>query len=408
MKTKSIIVYTFQSLEDPLVKGLILEYLLRLDENKIIYHLITHEQDEFKLSESEKIQKKIFLNSKNIIWYPVNYKNGKPLLLKKLFNFIQTFIICLKIKWNYRPSAILGFLAIAGSYSLIISKMLSLKLIIFCFEPHSEYMADFGIWKKSSLKYKLLRKFERLQLKHADYLVVPTSHSLNEANRINRSAKKYMVPISIDTDLFRFSSESRSHFREKINAKNKTVIIYTGKFGGIYYSAEQVISFFKKLYDHKSNYFLFIITPNVEEAQACLKNSGIPADSFFLSDAVPYTELHKYLSAADIGLIAVPNLPSQKYRTPVKTGMYLACGLPYIINSGVAEDDILANEQRIGVVVDDINTTDVVALDKELTVLFSEDPVELKKRCVRSAYEFKGIHNSVNALKEITNDLFRD
>jgi 16S rRNA C1402 N4-methylase RsmH len=55
LKEKHIIIYAFQSLEDPLVKGLILEYIKtdKNSENKIIFHLITHEQKEFSLSEKE-------------------------------------------------------------------------------------------------------------------------------------------------------------------------------------------------------------------------------------------------------------------------------------------------------------------------------------------------------------------
>ncbi|MES1182110.1 MAG: hypothetical protein ABUL44_04875, partial [Flavobacterium sp.] len=58
MKSKHIIIYTFQSLEDPLVKGLILEYLKTHKGEELIFHLITHEQEEFVLDPGQVTAKK--------------------------------------------------------------------------------------------------------------------------------------------------------------------------------------------------------------------------------------------------------------------------------------------------------------------------------------------------------------
>ena len=47
--------------------------------------------------------------------------------------------------------------------------------MVYCFEPHSSYMVDFNLWSKTDLKYKLLHHFEKLQLRHAHYIVVPNN-----------------------------------------------------------------------------------------------------------------------------------------------------------------------------------------------------------------------------------------
>ncbi len=407
MKNKNFIVYSFQSINDPLLKGLMLEYMIKTAQNNssYIFHLISHEQESFKLSEIQAKKLKDELLKINIYWYPINYISGKYLLLKKLINFIQSFIICYKINKKHNPHAIIGFLSIAGAFSFIISKILKLKLGIFCFEPHSGYMLDFKRWKKYSLKYILLNKFEYWQIKYATHMVLPTNYSIDLANKINSKSKKYLVPISIDTDKFTFSVEGRQRIRNEINANEKFVIIYTGKFGGIYYTSSEVLLFFSNLLKTNSKYFLYIITPHFDEVVKNICSFDIPKGSYFISKEVPYDELKDHISASDIGLIAIPSLPSQKYRTPVKTGIYLSCGVPYIINKGIAEDDILAQQSNVGLVVDSLSLISFDNLNQEIISLLSEEISDLRNRCRKVAIENRGLQNSISALESILKEI---
>ena len=398
---KHSIIYSFQSLNDPLLKGLMLEYLLRINKTNTEYkfHLITHEQKMFKQSKEQIYNTKISLLKSNIHWYPINYKTGNFLLVKKLINFIQSFIISVKIKFKFKPKGIVGFLPIAGGYSYIISKLLNIKLIVFCFEPHSEYMADFGIWKKNSLKYKLLNKFEKLQIKNATHITLPTNYSIELANKINPNNQKYYLPISVDTELFKFDKEARNTIRKKISASNKTVIIYTGKFGGIYYSFNVIFNFFNSLYAINNNYFFYVITPNYTEIINTLKKNQ--DENYFISPPVEYEKLNEHLSAADIGLIAIPPYPSQKYRTPVKTGLYLSCGLPYIVNKGVAEDDIIAESENVGIAIQNIEEINAIEVNNKITTLLSEESQKLMERCRNTAIKHHDTELSVKTLKTI-------
>ncbi len=404
---KHIIIYTFQSLEDPLLKGLMLEYLIRINKqrNELFFHLITHEQKQYKFSTLRKKDKRKELAGQHIKWYPVNYKSGKLLLLKKIYNFIQTFIICLFIKFRYTPKVIVGFLPIAGGYSTIIAKVLRLKLVVFCFEPHSEYMIDFNVWKKNSLKYKLLKKFEKMQIKKASHLTLPTQASVNYANKINPDNKKYLLPISVDTDLFKFSEEKREALRKKLNTGNKIVIIYTGKFGGIYFNTKQIASLFKNLLEHYNDYYLLVITPDAKEMKSDITKLNIPQQNYSILDVVPYEQLPAFISAADIGLIAIPSYASQKFRTPVKTALYLSCGIPYIVNKGIAEDDMIAQKENIGIVIDDFDNINHQKLSDEIINICRGDIIALRNKCRKIAVEQRSINLSVNILNDIINDI---
>lgn len=406
MKRKHIIVYTFESLEDPLIKGLILQYLIELQKGNDAYafHIFTHEHEGYILNSKQREEKKAELLSENIYWYPIKYLSGNLKLVKKIYNFLHTFFIALKIKLKYKPTAILGFLAIAGGFSYILSKLLNLKLIIYCYEPHSEYMVDFNIWKRNSLKYRLLRKFEFLQIKNSEHLIIPNLHTKTFIEQIRLAGNVTVCPISIDTNEIIFDAEARERIRKSINAGNKQVMIYTGKFGGIYFSSDELFKFFSALYSANSNLFFYIITPNKEEAEKSILKFKLPAEAFFLSEIVSYSELNQHLSAADIGFAGLPSLPSQKYRTPVKTAMYLSCRLPYLVTKEVGDDDLIAETNQVGLVIDNLNENPEIIV-KKINRLLDSDSVALKMRCRKLAETTRSTSVATSVLKKIFSEL---
>lgn len=402
-KQDHIIVYCFNSLKDPLISGLILDYLIRAETSGIVFHLITHEHPSFRLGKTERSRHKEILREKNIQWHPVNYHSGKFILAKKAFDFIRTFFIVLRLRTAKRTRTIMGFLPVAGGYSAILSKVLFMRLVVYCFEPHSEYMADFGIWKRSSLKYKLLRYFEKFQVRRAKAIVVPTNASKQLILDHGATGNIFVRPISVDTELYCPDTSSRRLLRDKLQVQDKTVLLYTGKFGGIYYETSDLAAFFNSVSKHAPELFLLIITTApAEQVKETMQKAGIGRDRFLVSGFVPYSELPSFMNAADLGLLAVPPYPSQRYRTPVKTGLYLSCGLPLILNTGIAEDDLLVRKHDLGVVVPSFNLNLVEAKKAvaEIRAAINESE-NLRARCRTIAVAERSSIDAATLIKEI-------
>lgn len=406
MEKKSVIIYSSHGVEDPLLQGLMLEYLKGVNVNKeFLFHLFTEEQNDYALSEQDSQKLKLSLKDNGILWYPQQYRNGFGIIFKKAYGLIERISQARKIKKKYGAKMIVGYLAIAGGYAYLISKLLNLQLTVFCFEPHSEYMKDFGVWSEKSPQYRLLNYFEKKQIQKADFLTGPTKYTVQLFNDKGVEGKVYQLPISIDVDQFKPDHVARETYRKKLNIpEEKYALLYLGKFGGIYYSEEDVARFFKRLYDKDNRLFLYVITTSVaEEVKQLFLQKGLPEDSFLVLNKIPYTEIQNYINAADMGMVAVPPLPSQVYRTPVKVGNYLGCGIPFLINKGVGDDDDVAEKRKVGVVFENLDPDDV-NFDQhfeELELLMKEDKGMLSKRCVEAAYDVRGMHNSINVLTEI-------
>lgn len=378
-----------------------LQYLLDLKKTGKIFHLITHEQESFQIPITEVDTQKKELEANNIFWYPINYHNGKFLLLKKLYDFIKSFIICLRIKFQFKCNTILGFLPIAGGYSAIIATVLRLKLIVYCFEPHSEYMADFNIWSRKSLKFLLLKKFEREQLEIAKEIIVPTSYTAKLVQSINPYANVYTFPISIDTEQNVCDKDKRKEFRKEWGIGDKKVIFYMGKFGGIYYDIPSVLKFLNQ-FSSDSNFHVLLVSPDKNEIDNFIANNKYDLSFYTVINSVPYDILNQYISVADIGIVAVPPLPSQIYRTPVKTGLYLSCGIPYIINKGIAEDDLIAIENKVGIVLDDFTNGHTDELKNQMKNLWEDST--LSHRCRETAVRLRSHKKAIEILEQILND----
>jgi glycosyltransferase involved in cell wall biosynthesis len=304
------------------------------------------------------------------------------------------------LKLKHRPKKIIGFLPVAAGLSAILAPVLRLKLIVYCFEPHSEYMADFGIWKRNSLKFLLLRKYEMEQVEIASHIIVPTIHTRELVKKMNPYIKASLLPISIDTDQNHPDAESRMRLRQQLKINDKKVLLYMGKFGGIYYDIDTLIQFLNK-FDHLE-FHVLIISSDKKNIDEFIEAENLDKSFFTVLDYIPYDQIYRFISAADMGIVAVPPLPSQKYRTPVKTGLYLACGIPYLVNEGIAEDDMIALKYNIGSVVHDFMDADIRMLTNSINELLS-DP-DLPNRCRKLAIQFRSHHYAVKLIETILSE----
>ena len=406
-KKKHIIVFCPLSLNDPLIKGLILDYVIQIlkEEKKYVVHFFTDEQEAYQLNTKEKKKTRNALKDVNLIWYPIKYRNGGSLLLfwKVLIGVLRLFQL-IKIKLLYKPKLILGYVSMAGGYAYLFSKILGIKLGIFCFEPHSEYMIDFGIWTKKSLRYKILKRLETLQVKRARYITAPTKHTSEFINAIGTKAKIFPLAISVDFNALNFSAHERKRIRNEEGIGSKNVLLYLGKFNGVYYSEKRVASFLKKYVDNIPESFILIITPDdVDEVRKAFLEEGLDSSLFKVKGKIPYEQLSGYISSADVGLISVPPLPAQKFRTPVKTANYLACGIPVITNFGVSDEAEWLEKRNIGVGLNDFELND--SAFEKINLLLKEDKASLRERCRQEAIILRSKANSVKVLKEIFEEL---
>jgi len=389
LKKKNTLLFIYNSYNDPLFKGnlfVFIENEASRPNHKL--YLITFEQEKYKLSKEQIKTEKTYLARKNIFWYPLTYHSGGLVLLKKIYDLLVSFFLVVYLRLMFNCQAIISLGTVSAGYSLVFSKLLAMRYYAYQFEPHSEFMADFGIWKKTSISYKLLHLFEQLTERSA-HIISTGTHAM--MGRLEGSkARVYLLPSCVNEQKFKFSEQGRAEIREMQKIGDRKVFLYLGKFGGVYLTKE-IIRLFSAIYDQDPFSFFMVITPNdKDEIKDWFTENKIPNTAYFLAES-PYAKVQDYISAADFGIVAIPSLPSQKYRSPIKVGEYLCCGLPYLVCEGVSEDDIVAENSNVGVVVKEFSKEELIRVYPKIKGFFQEDSHVLRERCRKAGINYRGL-----------------
>ncbi len=395
---KTALVFIYNSFQDPLFKGNLFKHLKIESGNGIFeFVIITFEQKEYQTTLNEEREIKNELLKLNMHWYPLKWHSGNFILLKKLYDITNAFLLILKLHFKFKPKAIISLGTISGSFSYLIKLLFSYNHFAYQHEPHSEFMKDFGIWTEESISFRMLRYFENKTAKSAEIISTGTDLMVKKLKDIGSNGLIYKLPSCADDLLFKIDSERRISIRAKLGiCENHQVFIYVGKFGGIYYS-DELFSVIGELNRSINNFFIIILSPN-DKAWITERLQRQKIDDFYV-DKVPYEKVYEYLNAADMGISAIPGLPSQKFRSPIKVGEYLLCGIPFVTNRGVSEDDLIAQKYSVGVVLDHFTKSEVKANLKEIKELLANKESS-KNRQIGMEYR------SLSAYTEISREIF--
>ena len=138
-KERNILVLIYHSFNDPLFQNQIYKHLLRIVKDKRYnIYLITFENDIYMMSPKEQNYCKEELSNKNIFWYPLKYHGSNLLVLKKTFDLLQAILLAAKIRLTKSIPLIFAYTNLSASISMVCAKILRMKLLVYCYEPHSD------------------------------------------------------------------------------------------------------------------------------------------------------------------------------------------------------------------------------------------------------------------------------
>jgi hypothetical protein len=356
---------------------------------KHCYHIITYEQKEYALTEADIQLRKKELEKQNVFWYPLKWNSGKFNLGVKILDFIKGVVLISRLRFMKSAKWMITLGSVSGAFGFVISRFLGMKQYAYQFEPHSEFLLDMQQIKQNSLSYILLSWLEKLTGRYAEIISTGTDAMIKRLKDGQAKGLLFKIPSAVDENKFYYSDQSRKRIRQELSLRDKQIFIYVGKIGGIYYT-EELFTLFKVLSETVPNAFFIVLTPQDSEHYIKIFNQqSIKAASFFIS-RVSHDEISEYLCAADMGIVAIPPRPSQKYRSPIKVGEYLLCGLPYITCRDVSEDDQVANQYGVGVVLNNFSREAIVAGGSAIKTVLTTDKEEMRRRCREAGTHYRG------------------
>jgi len=325
-----------------------------------------------------------------MIWTPLTWHPGTG-LLQKLKDVTSGWRLLASLR---RKGArhILTLGSVAGSYGYLYARSLGMNLFLYQFEPHSEYAIDNAMWPQGSLQHRLAAVLERKAARYATVIASGTRYMQERLEQVWHARGRFVkLPTVANDRKFLFDAKLRRETRQQLGLpENQPLLFYPGKFGGLYY-CEQTAWMFRWLLDFEPSLHFLIVTPHSDdEVQALFDQANVPRHAYTIRHS-DYAEIHRYYFAADFAIIAVPPGPSKKFISNIKVGEYLCAGLPFLITRGVSEDHLVAEEQGVGVVVDDFVEPAIRAAWPEIKAFLAQDPEQRRAHCRAVGLNYRGL-----------------
>ena len=395
-----LVVFCQHGIADPLVGPLMLDYVLRLQRTAPTRDVLFFTEEPKDATVPTGIAD--VLAAARVQWLPLSYDVRGSQWWQRFRNLWRMLNTVRRFRRTHKNTWLLGYLSYGGSYAIIASMLGMGPCLVVCFEPHSRYMVELGIWGPRSMRKLVTGWLERVQMRCSAAIIVPTSAVRDLVAQQRKRAHVILQGITIDVDAARFDPAARTRIRDRFGWVDEAVLVYVGKFGGIYHTVDAYVRFMAAVAVADPLIRFLIITQEVSiELLRSHASFAALADRVVLQPPVPPADLHQFLSAADLGVVAVPPAPSQAFRTPVKSAHYWAAGLPLVIPQGVSDDALIAAADRVGIVVNDLPVNDTSGFVRDLRSLLAGDRQALRERCMAIAFKYRDTPNMVHEIKKI-------
>ncbi|GAA5138740.1 glycosyltransferase [Alloalcanivorax gelatiniphagus] len=249
---------------------------------------------------------------------------------------------------------------------------------------------EFGGMSVSSLAHRFLRDIEFRALHAADAVMVRSKDAaiiLQERAGANFDASKTFV-VGNGRDSAAFSPDNEdvyTHLKKSLGFNvDAPTIAYVGSLGGKY-RFDQVLQFFLRLRLRLPGAQLLVLTPSPDLAREAI--SHLPrneADSCAVRH-VAGSEVPRYLSFVDLGLVFIEPSYSMRAVSPVKLGEYLLCGLPVVATIKNIGDSASYIAPEFGFAIDHVDESALDSASEWFFSLLSSGKLPLAKKNARDA-----------------------
>jgi hypothetical protein len=347
MVSNTIFIFAYYSYKDPVFQSAVLPYFVDFPEKeKFKFILLTFEQEKYQLNKQEKEEIKQFLAQNNIHWHTKKWHSGHFKIFKKGYDFLVSMIFSLYLIVKFKPKFIYSEGFPGAIITHFLSKITGKKHIVHTFEPHADYMIESGVWEKTSWEARFIKKMELKIAQNAFAILTATNLYIEKFKPICPNTQFFRVPSCVDLELFQYAENQRIKKRKELDlSENDCLLVYLGKFGGMYWDEEvfDLFDYFKK--NGNENYKLLIISKDNQLQFSHRLNEHI----FWIN--ADRNEVPSWLSASDLAICGIKNIRSRRFSSPIKNGEYWAMGLKVIILEGISDDYISAQELSIGYVL---------------------------------------------------------
>lgn len=148
----------------------------------------------------------------------------------------------------------------------------------------------------------------------------------------------------------RFSAADRAAVRAELGLDDRLVLVYSGTLASYQHIADGLLPFVAAARRSSPRAHLLCLTNEPERFRELAARAGLSEGVTVMR--VTQSEVPRYLSAGDAGLLLRASSRMNRVSMPVKLGEYLSCGLPIVVSRVAGWVDEFVGDAGAGVVVD--------------------------------------------------------
>lgn len=230
--------------------------------------------------------------------------------------------------------------ATAAALGLFLKARYGTPLVVESFEPHADYMAASGQWRRFGPTYTLQKRIERQAIRRADRIVTVSRGYADHlaAEKGVEKCRLDVLPCRADPAVFFPDAARREEMRKRLGLAGP-VCVYAGKFGGLYLAPAEAAQVLRSVREALADTGLsiLVLTPDaagpVREAFAA---AGLGSCTTILK-AAP-VEVPAFLNAADFAISFHRSSRWSFAFSPIKHAEYWASGLPVLCPARIGDD----------------------------------------------------------------------
>jgi glycosyltransferase involved in cell wall biosynthesis len=366
----SILYISYDGLTDSLGQSQILPYIIGLSKQGYRFTIVSAEKEKVYACGKDEIQK--ICKENNIDWQPIKYTK-KPPILSTIKDIKKIEKLAFKLHRQKQFKAVHCRSYISAIVGQKMQKKLGLKFIFDMRGFWADERIDGKIWDLNKQHYRLIYKYfkkkEKEFLQDAD-AIVSLTHSAKDILQNKWNVKKpiYVIPCTVDTDLF----------KPKNNENLQLTLGYLGSIG-TWYMLDEMLDFFKVLLEkYPTAKFKFITNENPDFILSKATKKGLEKKYFDIA-AAKRQEVPTELAKIDIGIFFIKPVFSKQASSPVKQGEFMAMGIPVITNSGIGDTDSVIQRYNSGILINDFTLSDYRKAVREIEKLRTASKINLLK-----------------------------
>jgi glycosyltransferase involved in cell wall biosynthesis len=214
----------------------------------------------------------------------------------------------------------------------------------------AEEYADAGRWKPDGIPFRITKRVEQTAIRAADAMVVLTRHVREHLFGATPPLPVEVIPCCVDLERVEAGPGARAQVRAELDAGERPILLYVGKFTG-WYMEQEMVEFYAAARAQLPD-LLFVVVTQADRAPVvdAFDMHGIASGDYRITSS-PAEGIGRYLAAADAGIAFIRPCLSKISSSPTKVGEYLAAGLPVLSGPRIGDLDELLATPGVGVLL---------------------------------------------------------